>query len=130
MNDESTKERLRAFLEGLRYLTQFQDCKVINVNTRGSTGDAPLKVTVVREDLTAVKDLLDAGADPNIQGEDDYTPLHHAVSNDNLEIIRLLLAHGASTKIKDFEGVTPTEIARIMHNNAALTLLDAPASLG
>ena len=129
MNDEAAKERLRSFLEGLHLLTQFQDCKVIDVNTRGSTGDAPLKVAVVREDLTAVKDLLNAGADPNIQGEDEWTPLHHAASTGNPEIIQLLLVRGASTRIKDFEGVTPVEIARIMRNNAALALLEASTSL-
>ena len=77
---------MREFFDEIRSLFQFQDCTSIEVHTRGSTGDTPLKVAVVRGDLALVRDLLAAGADPNVQGEDDYTPLHHAVTSGDADI--------------------------------------------
>lgn len=104
--------RLKEFLEELRQNQfQFLKCPQGDVNTRGCTGDAPLKIAVVRQDLLIVRDLLAAGADPNIQGEDDCTPLHHAAVRESKEIVRLLLAHGASTSIRDFQGSTPVDYA-------------------
>lgn len=111
MKPEATA-RLEEFFEELRRdQCPFLECPVVEVNTRGSTGEVPLKIAVVRQDLTIVRDLLSAGADPNIQGEDDCTPLHYAALNESVEIVELLLAHGALTSIKDCRGSTPVDYA-------------------
>ncbi len=116
--------RLKDFLEGLRVLSQFSDCAVVDVNTRGCGGDTPLKVAVVREDVSAVTDLLLAGADPNVPGEDDYTPLHHATAaGSSAEIVRLLLAYGATTSSVDIYGHTPIDYARMRANKEIFALL-------
>lgn len=51
--------------------------------------------------------LLDAGADPNQRGHNDYTPLHWAASEGDERAVRLLLARGADptarTRIDDYE---------------------------
>jgi ankyrin repeat protein len=124
MPNDAAKARLTEFLADLREdQFQFQTCDEVGINTRGCTGDAPLKIAVVRDDVQIVTDLLDAGADPNIPGEDDCTPLHHAASHGRCSIIRLLLAHGASTSVKDTFGHTPADIARILQHDDALALL-------
>jgi ankyrin repeat protein len=74
---------------------------------------------VVRELLTL---LLDAGADANQHGHNDYTPLHWAAAAGDSDIVEFLLARGADasvkTRIDDYE--TPAEGAqRAGHNDLA-----------
>jgi ankyrin repeat protein len=58
--------------------------------------------------------LLDAGADPNQRGINDWTALMMAVVETNVEAVRLLLARGADpelrTRIDDYE--TALDIAK------------------
>jgi len=58
--------------------------------------------------------LIDAGADPNQRGINDWTALHMAVNETNVEAVQLLLARGADrelrTRIDDCD--TPLEMAR------------------
>ena len=58
--------------------------------------------------------LLDAGADPNQRGFNDWTALHTAVNERNADAVRLLLARGADpslrTRIDEHE--TALEMAR------------------
>jgi hypothetical protein len=68
-----------------------------------------------RDDVVEVlARLLDAGADPNQRGLNDWTALHFAVVETNVEAVRLLLARGADrelrTRIDDYE--TALELAR------------------
>lgn len=106
---------MRDFLDGLPQETfQFDGYEKVDVNTRGFTGDAPLKIAVVRENFQIVIDLFVAGANPNFPGEDGCTPLHHACAGGNSEIVRLLLRYGASPSIKEDIGHTPVDIARIL----------------
>lgn len=124
MSDDAAKARLAEFLTMVREnMTQFMDCQTVGINTRGSTGDAPLKIAVVNDNVRIVTDLLEAGADPNFPGEDDCTPLHHAASHGHCEIISLLLAHGASTSVIDRYGYTPADTARVLHYEEAFEML-------
>jgi hypothetical protein len=68
-----------------------------------------------RDDVVEVMArLLDAGADPNQRGLNDWTALHYAVVETNVDAVRLMLARGADptlrTRIDDCE--TPLELAR------------------
>ena len=73
--------------------------------------------------------LLDAGADPNQRGLNDWTALHMAVHETNVEAVRLLLARGADrelrTRIDDCD--TPLEMAKagVVRQPAARPELDA-----
>lgn len=117
MIDTAATTRLAEFFAEIKDLAQFMDCDEVNVHTRGFEGETPLKIAVVRDDVRIVTDLLDAGADPNLPGEDDYTPVHHAASHGHLEIIGLLLSHGALTTLVDIDGRTPADIARILNHD-------------
>lgn len=54
---------------------------------------------LTRHDLSAVRDLLERGADPNAFNEEGWRPLHRALGQievgGSIEFVRLLLAHGA-----------------------------------
>jgi ankyrin repeat protein len=63
-----------------------------------------LSLMAKRNDVAAVKWLLDHGADPNARWahwDAEVTPLHLAVMQDHVEIVRLLLAAGANPTIRD-----------------------------
>jgi ankyrin repeat protein len=66
--------------------------------------DPPLIEAVQRNDLPKVRELLAAGADPNLRGGLGDTPLHHARS---LEVTRVLLEHGADVNARGFLEATP-----------------------
>ena len=76
---------------------------------------------VRNNDLTAVKELIAAGADVNTQ--DDmmgYTPLYLAISGGNKEMAELLLSNGADINKPDTRtGYTPLMMA-LNSNNAEL----------
>ena len=125
--DAAAKARLTEFLDELRdHQFQFSGYAKVDINTRGYTGDAPLKIAVVQDDVQIVTDLLEAGADPNLVGEDECTPLYHAASHGHCEIIRLLLAHGASATMDSDRG-TPAHLARRHPEAYALFASEASA---
>jgi ankyrin repeat protein len=123
MIDTTATARLTEFFAEIKGLVQFADCDIIGVHTRGLMGETPLKIAVVRDDVRIVTDLLEAGANPNLPGEDDCTPLHHAASHGHCEIIRLLLSHGASTSQVDIFGDTPADVARMLNHEESYALL-------
>lgn len=68
---------------------------------------------IIKKDISALKEILEAGADPNLSDDgDNVTPLHHAVTAGSLEIVELLLAAGANPKSKDICGQSPLDCAK------------------
>jgi uncharacterized protein len=101
---------LSAFFDKLANSVDFQGIKLINLNERSIFGDTPLNFAVIEGNKKIGKILLEAGADPNIQGECGYTPLHNAVSKKDYDFAKLLLAHGASKKLTDEDGFTVEDL--------------------
>ena len=65
-------------------------------NVRGSSfNQTPLHVVAVWGDVEAARILLDAGAEIDVSGEDDFTALHEAIEQGHVEMVRLLVARGA-----------------------------------
>lgn len=58
-------------------------------------------------DIGAVKQLLNRGADINSQDSLGRTPLHYATLNNSLELMNFLLTNGINPNIKDYLGKTP-----------------------
>ncbi|MFZ8811217.1 MAG: ankyrin repeat domain-containing protein [Pyrobaculum sp.] len=61
--------------------------------------------------LLCVKNLLDAGADPNMRNDLRETPLHYAAMEGHAEVVKMLLKHGANPNVRDFLGYTPLHYA-------------------
>lgn len=61
-----------------------------------------------KNDLDAVKTLLDAGAHAAVKNPwDGKTALHYAARHDNAEMAKLLISHGADVNDSDIDARTP-----------------------
>jgi ankyrin repeat protein len=98
------------------------------VKMRGIDGATPLMYAVLYADLTTVRTLLDAGADPNLADHAGATALLWAV--DDLEKTRLLLERGARINVRSGDGRTPLMVAAARHGAAPVVrlLLDRGAN--
>jgi ankyrin repeat protein len=72
-----------------------------------STPDNPLVKAAFENNLAAMRELLNAGAEVNVVDEAvQTTPLAEAVSQGNLEMVKALLAAGADVNMKNRYGMT------------------------
>lgn len=87
---------------------------------RTSQGSTPLHLAATNPDISALKALLAAGADPNARDGEGATPLHMAAYTQNAKHAQLLLEAGADPYAKTNAGRDPTSMARkVMANEAA-----------
>ena len=86
---------------------------------RTAQGSTPLHLAAANPDPTALKLLLEAGADPNARDHDGATPLHIAAYAQNARHARLLLEAGADPYAKTNAGRDPTSMARKAMANEA-----------
>ena len=79
-------------------------------NDQDDLGDTPLLGAVQREDIEAVRELLQHNADPNLPDNSGLTPLHLA-SIRSLALVQELLHHGAEPDLPNAKGDTPLHVA-------------------
>ena len=53
-----------------------------------------------------VTQLLELGAQVDIQDNNGWSPLMHAVKVKDLEIVQILVAYGAKVQLRNFDGST------------------------
>ena len=75
----------------------------------------PLLLAAFRSDVSAVRLLLENGADPNLTSAFGSSPLHRAAWSCSLEITSLLLEAGADPNKKTGVGTTPLLMA-VLHS--------------
>src|SRR5262245_1980958 len=71
----------------------------------------PFREASNREPLSAVKALIEAGANPNVKAPDGSTPLHQAVTARQVAIIKELVAAGAKLDAVNKDNLTPLQLA-------------------
>ena len=90
------------------------DYRESDVNARDpDSGRTPLYFAVENSDCEVVEQLLDRGADVNVQEKTGNTPLHFAAISNASEVVELLLERGAYVNAQDNGGTTP------LHNAAS-----------
>eukprot|EP00878_Enallax_costatus_P014455 GHUV01015119.1.p1 GENE.GHUV01015119.1~~GHUV01015119.1.p1 ORF type:complete len:305 (+),score=125.65 GHUV01015119.1:137-1051(+) len=87
----------------------------------------PLHLAVWRNSLSAVQQLLDAGARTDVvDGEAGWSPLHKALYQGSLAAAALLLANGSSLDLTDSKGRLPLDL--VSHDLKQQLRLTAAAS--
>ncbi|CAH8290974.1 Ankyrin-2, variant 3 [Schistosoma haematobium] len=111
-----------------------------DVNVINSTGQCCLHYCASKNRLQLVKQLLDAGAKPDVKDWGGVTPLHRAIATENLDIAKHLLDHTITENdvgneegcnklfstlvdLTDKQGQTPLHYACEEGNFQAATLL-------
>ena len=88
------------------------------VHKKNAYGDTPLYEAARHGNISAVKKLLKAGADPNKKNARGLTPLHQAAYWGETEIVELLLKAGADPNADNGLGWTPLHSAAISGGRA------------
>lgn len=98
------------------------------IDRRAAGGATPLMYAASYADATAVRSLLDRGADVNAANEAGATALMWAVGDEH--VTRLLLDYGADVNAMSLQGQTPLSIAagRFGSSTVVKLLLDYGAS--
>ncbi|TVU30031.1 hypothetical protein EJB05_21633 [Eragrostis curvula] len=107
-------------LEVCRYLVEELG---MDVNAVNDTGRPLLVSTVLSENATVIKYLLDHGADPDKADNDGFSPLHTAAGIGDCEIVELLLAKGAYVDPLSVECGTPLHIAAKERQDGTMKIL-------
>lgn len=91
-------------------------------------GTTPLAAAASEGHIMVCRVLLDHGANPNTQCNEDgdfYTPLHCAARYGHPDVCRLLLGRGADPSIKAWDGATAADLARDKGQDEAATAIEA-----
>lgn len=115
----SDLESLLALIES----AWFTEEHPLTVHSRNYDGDTPLHTTIVWEDFRAAEVLIQAGADVNACGEDNYRPLHTAVSFNQPKMVQLLLGAGAERNVHNGFDQTPLSLAKLLGHESIIQLL-------
>lgn len=135
----NTEERMLKLLQEGAALTEYTlshavdlrayDAMDIILRRGGGIGlESALPEAVGIGDLTAVKKLVENGADINrlvevspLDGK--YTAMHVAAWNTSRDIIKFLIEHGGDCTVKDSNGKTPYEYAKEVGSKENMELL-------
>uniref|UniRef100_A0A453FE50 Uncharacterized protein n=1 Tax=Aegilops tauschii subsp. strangulata TaxID=200361 RepID=A0A453FE50_AEGTS len=75
-----------------------------------------------------IRELLDAGADPNFRDSDGRTALHISACEGHAEVVELLLDRGAEAVVEDQWGSTPLADAMHYQNHDVIKILEKHGS--
>ncbi|KAL8567849.1 hypothetical protein ACOMHN_058971 [Nucella lapillus] len=90
---------------------------------RNAKGETPLHVAAIKGDITAVRELLDKGSNPNVRDNAGWTPLHEAVNHGHTSVAEILLQRGAMLNMPGMDNDTPLHDAVANHRLDCVRLL-------
>jgi ankyrin repeat protein len=91
-----------------------------NLNAQNQSGETPLMLAAINNQLDLAKVLIERGADINKPG---WTPLHYAATRGHRDMIRLLLDNDAYIDSESANGTTPLMLAAYSAPPLAVKLL-------
>lgn len=95
-----------------------------DVNSTNDDGFTALHFAVNNYCTDAIFELVDYGADVNIQSPTNLTtPIHIATKNKKKHAVALLIELGANVNVKDMKGITPLMIAAMNGDKEMVELL-------
>lgn len=83
------------------------------VSEKDKKGNLPLHLAAEKGWTEIIVALLDAGADVNAKGLDDWTPLHYAAKDGSIGACRVLLQRGAKRDALNSVKQTPQQLAGV-----------------
>ncbi len=98
-----------------------QDLSLVNAVDREAR--TPLHLALLLQENEAAIELINSGADLNLQDAQGMTPLHQAVLNGDILIAGALLKRGADVNVRDYSGDSATEMAVRSENQDMVNLL-------
>ena len=93
------------------------------LNLQNENGWTPIYRALTANNLNALTELLNMGADPNIGNNLKETPLYHCVETDNLDGLMILLNYNANCDIQKSNGMTPLHLATKKNKNNFIAAL-------
>ncbi|OJW66760.1 MAG: hypothetical protein BGO68_00280 [Candidatus Amoebophilus sp. 36-38] len=118
-NEGDTPLHLALGWHDLIMFDRLLDKEGIELNIQNSDDCTPLHVAVLKNSVSAVEKLLQAGAMANLQDRNGNTPLHIAAKEKYWKIIFMLRAKGARLDIRNDVNKIPMELA-IEHNGKSV----------
>lgn len=106
----------------LELIKQLSKVNPDTINTPNKSGYTPLIIAGYRNQLEAVKVLLDLGANVNAVSEDG-TVLTAACYKSNTALVKILLKQHADVNVKNNAGTTPLMFAIMAENEEIVKLL-------
>ena len=102
-----------------------------DLNARDAYGRTPLHVATFARQRTAIRALVEAGANPGLLENDRYDAVTIAAVADDEESLRLLLALGASARLvtSRYDGTALIAAAHLGHDGIVKQLIAAGAPL-
>ena len=95
----------------------------IEEELRGSFYEGTPWVNIEEAHIEITSSLLNAGADPDIVDQDDFTPLMTAAIAGDIEIVRLLLAHSADPGYTNYLGYSALHYAEFNRDKKVACLI-------
>ena len=90
----------------------FDFCNNISeINNQNENGYTPVYLSILSNNIIALKKLISLGADINIPNNLNETPLFLSVKNSNFEAFIILLKSNSDCNIQNIKGDTPLHIA-------------------
>jgi ankyrin repeat protein len=86
--------------------------------------DGALLAAAVRGNTVLARELLDAGADPNVSSGTGVTALHRAAQHGHMELVNLLLSRNATPDVRTTDDRLPRDLAAANGHNDVVDALD------
>lgn len=87
----------------------------VPISQKDAYGSTALHLACRSGDVELVECLLNAKADVNSRGQNDWSPLHEALSQRRIDVAKCLIRNGADVNALNNAGETPRDVGLRMH---------------